>query len=201
MKERAVNQEETSKRWEQYGLPKELVGKTFLDVGCWGGQFCVEAVNRGAGQAVGIDIVQNAHVDNAIDDPISFLQMDVFSPHFLTLPRFDVVLCAGVLYHTPDPVGLLTRLKAVVSDNGTLYLETVIIPEQDYMIYCESDSYDNNFSNWFVPSLNTVTNLLEDVGFEFSHFVLFEPRAMFVSQVQQMVLPSKYLPRKKGYMK
>ena len=43
-------------RWEQFRLPVELAGKSFLDVGCWEGVHCAEAVRRGADSVVGLDI-------------------------------------------------------------------------------------------------------------------------------------------------
>ena len=35
-------------RWEQFRLPVELAGKSFLDVGCWEGVHGAEAVRRDA---------------------------------------------------------------------------------------------------------------------------------------------------------
>ena len=43
-------------RWERYRLPVELEGRSFLDVGCWEGVHCADAVRHGSPDVVGIDV-------------------------------------------------------------------------------------------------------------------------------------------------
>ena len=42
-------------QWRAHGLPERLDGKSFLDIGCWEGDICVEAMRRGAKDVVGVD--------------------------------------------------------------------------------------------------------------------------------------------------
>ena len=199
--ERAVNSIVVEKLWDIYQLPVSMKGKTFLDVGCWGGQFCVEALNRGAVQAVGVDSVHSSNMDRVeASGNVSFMLMDVFSPHFLTLPRFDVVLCAGVLYHVPTPVDLLLRLKAVVADGGKLYLETAV-GEGNGFVFQNNDDFDGNFSNWFIPDITTLGLLMGSLGFSLGDCDFVDAgRAIFTAYVTELELPKKFLPRKTEYM-
>ncbi|MGH7715266.1 MAG: methyltransferase domain-containing protein [Vulcanimicrobiaceae bacterium] len=87
-------------QWEQHGLPSDLSGRTFVDVGCWEGNICAEATKRNAASALGIDYCTSPDLArNQQKYDFGFIQMDVFSEKFLELPEFDIVHCAGVLYH------------------------------------------------------------------------------------------------------
>src|SRR3954469_6566143 len=81
-------------RWERFRLPVELEGRSFLDVGCWEGVHCAEAVRRGASETVGVDICTGRELKRNVERyGFDFIQLDVFGESFLGLGRFDVVLC------------------------------------------------------------------------------------------------------------
>jgi 2-polyprenyl-3-methyl-5-hydroxy-6-metoxy-1,4-benzoquinol methylase len=46
-----------------------------------------------------------------------------------TVSPHEVVFCSGVLYHVPNPILTLARLRALCAD--TLILDTATIPERD----------------------------------------------------------------------
>lgn len=206
---RASDLKETEARWRLYKLPSDLIGQNFLDVGCWGGGFLVEAHNRGADLAVGVDSVrtlipevENVVTETKLDDSVFFYQMDIFSPHWFSLPRFDCVLCAGVLYHVPDPVGFLHRLKAVMTDKGVLYLETALHSKTDNIsLYAHEDFVDNNWSNWFIPTAGWLLTVTQEIGLrQVDGFPLSGGRGVFKFELSNW-MPRKFLPRKRGYMK
>ena len=92
--------------WNGYKLPECIDGKSFLDVGCWEGLMCAEALRRGASFALGIDYCTSPDLTRAMrEHGFQFLQMDIFSEKLLELPEFDLVHCAGVLY----PSRILSR--------------------------------------------------------------------------------------------
>ena len=43
--------------------------------------------------------------------------------------RFDVVLCCGLLYHLDEPFGFLRTLRAITNDEGLLFVDTHVAPE------------------------------------------------------------------------
>lgn len=142
---------ETSRRWNQYELPEDLTGKTFLDVGCWAGGFCVEALRRGAKKTMGIDMVKSDLVSHLQKiQPFNFLLCDIFSEKFLEIPSFDIVLCAGVLYHVESPISLLFRLKMKVLEK--IIIETEIVEDDRFhdipiLRFFPENSLDDNYSN------------------------------------------------------
>lgn len=191
------------KRWDLYELPARMDDDTFVDVGCWAGGFLHEAVIRGAERAVGVDSARSPGLNLVLDgsDKIDFVQMDVFSPHWFSLPRFDWVLCAGLIYHVLNPVGLLHRLKTVMKDGARLFVETAVrAGEHPTFSFCAGRSFDDNASNWFIPTPSALFQMTDEIGLIHENsFMLEANRAIFEFSLGGM-LPTKYLPRKVEYM-
>ena len=93
---------------------RDLSGVRILDLGCHEGAFAIEFAKRGA-DVVGIDArasnIEHAHFAASViglDDQMAplgccrFQVLDVRS--LLSLEHFDVVLCAGILYHRRHPM-------------------------------------------------------------------------------------------------
>lgn len=94
----------------------ELAGKSVLDVGCNEGFFSLQMARAGA-QVLGIDIdsqrVAKARFVQGLlgmDAPLRFDVMDIYSPQFSALPRFDLCLCLGFIHRVPDPYRAIASL-------------------------------------------------------------------------------------------
>lgn len=110
-------------------IPADLSGKRVLDIGSWDGYWALEFTRRGA-HVECLDLWSDAGV---------FKQFQFVSAHFgcewpyyhhdvqaldeVLAGTFDVVFCAGVLYHLRYPLATLERLRRVTRD--MLILETV----------------------------------------------------------------------------
>lgn len=111
-------------------------GRRFVDVGClWKvhGAYAFRAAERGAAEVIGVDV--SAATPEFLAEngrrggPVRFVQGDVNDPALIEqVGACDVVFCSGVLYHVPNPVWALERLRALC--RGTLILATAAIPEQ-----------------------------------------------------------------------
>ncbi len=115
-------------------LPRDLVGKKVLDIGCWtGGTSLLLA-------AMGADVVAIEEVRKYVD-ALTYLRdsfgVSNLEPRRLSLyecsgpefqDRFDLVLYAGVLYHVTDPVLSLRIVFDSLRDSGVCLLETAAIP-------------------------------------------------------------------------
>ena len=67
-------------KWQRYSLPEDMTGKTFLDVGCWEGVNCAEAMTRGAKRVVGVDLCTSEPLrENVERYGFEFVQLDVLS--------------------------------------------------------------------------------------------------------------------------
>lgn len=155
-------------RWERFRLPVELEGRSFLDVGCWEGVHCAEAVRRDAADVVGIDICSGPElVANVGRYGFDFLQMDVFGESFAGLGRFDVVLCSGLLPTAQSPALLLSRLRTVTAE--LLVLEspiTTLGANEPMMLFQGGDDGSPNRAQWWAPNLACLERMLAAAGFE-----------------------------------
>ncbi len=157
---------ESHNNWDRYGLPADMSGKTFLDVGCWEGVNCAEATRRGAAQVVGVDLCTSGPLRRNVKEfGFEFVQMDIFSEKWLELDDFDVVLCGGVVYHVENVISLLFRLRRVTRE--LLYVETKIADlnaQKPIMLFKASDTAGNP-SNWWFPNELGLMEMMRTCGF------------------------------------
>lgn len=118
---------------------RDLSGVRILDLGCHEGAFAIEFAKRGA-DVVGIDArasnIEHAHFAASViglDDQMAplgccrFQVLDVRS--LLSLEHFDVVLCAGILYHltASDAVSVMRQISA--TGCSLAIIDTHVAPE------------------------------------------------------------------------
>jgi tRNA (mo5U34)-methyltransferase len=116
-------------------IPADLSGKTVLDIGAWDGFFSFEFERRGAKRVFavdtyawdhgGLDCFKAAH--EYFNSKVEYRRMDVHELDPRAIGTFDLVFCAGVLYHMRNPLTGLERIRSVTA--GQLILEThALIP-------------------------------------------------------------------------
>ena len=101
-----------------------LSGKHVLECGCGAGRFTEVLLGRGA-KVTSVDL-SNAVEANAQNFPVSethrIAQADILSLPFQKL-NFDLVLCLGVIQHTPNPEETIGQLYAQVRPGGLLVID------------------------------------------------------------------------------
>lgn len=109
-------------------IPKNLIGKRFLDVGCCGGFFSVVMAKRGA-IGIGYDISKFAvraaklHAKKAdVKKYISFKTGDAATMKLLG--KFDIILVKDVIEHIKDDVGFMRKLASLLAPSGRLIVTT-----------------------------------------------------------------------------
>jgi tRNA (mo5U34)-methyltransferase len=111
-------------------IPEDLSGMTVLDIGAWDGYFSLEFERRGAKRVLAIDTYAWDHgaldcfllVREHFNSKVEYRRMDVHDLSPDEIGRFDLVFCAGVLYHMRNPLIGLERIRSVTA--GRLILET-----------------------------------------------------------------------------
>ncbi|HYL73829.1 MAG TPA: class I SAM-dependent methyltransferase [Bryobacteraceae bacterium] len=105
-------------------LWESLSGKTILECGCGAGRFTEILLERGA-RVTSIDL-SNAIEANALTFPQSERhrcgQADITLLPFAPA-QFDVVVCLGVIQHTPSPERTVEALSRQVAPGGTLVID------------------------------------------------------------------------------
>lgn len=104
-------------------FPDDLQGRSVLDIGSKYGYFCFEALRRGAGHVVGLDVdPECVRKANLLADCLG-LAPTFRLADFETEPpeeRFDYVLCLNVLHHFQDPIAALERMSALARERLVL---------------------------------------------------------------------------------
>lgn len=196
--------------WNLWGLPESVAGLSFLDVGCWEGTMCLEATRRGASAVLGVDYCTSPEVIAAQEQHgLHFLQLDILSEKAMQLPEFDIVLCAGVLYHVESPLSLLFRLRKLCRLGGTLFLETTCLNTwgEPMMVFHPADSFDGNPSTWWTPTQSCLLAMLTEVGFD-AVTVTHKTESLPIGRICVAARPTrspenmsaKILPRRPAFM-
>lgn len=92
-----------------------IEGKSVLDIGCFLGYFCHEAVRRGASRVVGIDVdedrlSQARKIADCLGMDIEFRLLDIETGDLAE--QFDVVLMLNILHHLRNPITVLDKVIA-----------------------------------------------------------------------------------------
>jgi tRNA (mo5U34)-methyltransferase len=162
------------------GLPDSFEGLRVLDIGAYDGHYSFEAARRGAKEVVAADHFVWTWPGNTARDNFDFVRdalgmndvvrdvtvrVEDMTPEIVG-GEFDVVFFYGVLYHAPDPLGYLKRVRAVT--RGEVLIETVVdllhVP-RPALAYYPGAYLNNDGSNHFGPNMMAVKGLLEDAGF------------------------------------
>jgi SAM-dependent methyltransferase len=114
---------------------RHAAGKTFCDVGCmWkvNGRIAFVAEEAGATSVTGVDVVEASPEFRAEHEArgsrVRFIQGDLHDERTLAeVGPHEVVWCSGVLYHAPNPVLTLQRLRELTTE--LLILQTMTLPE------------------------------------------------------------------------
>jgi tRNA (mo5U34)-methyltransferase len=173
-----------------HALPRDLRGKSVLDLGCNAGFYSFEMKRRGAARVVGVDSDERylaqarlaAEVLGMTD--IEWRRLDVYRVAELG-ERFDLVIFMGVLYHLRHPLYALDLLHEHVVGDRLLFQSMLrgsdeIAPvapdypfeetaqfEQDGwpLMYFVEHAYAGDETNWWIPNRACVEAMLRSAGF------------------------------------
>ena len=116
-------------------MRRHAAGKTFCDVGCmWkvNGRIAFVAEEAGATAVTGVDVMDATPEFEAErarrSSQVRFVRGDLHDPATVAdVGPHEVVWCSGVLYHAPNPVLTLQRLRGLTTE--LLILQTMTLPE------------------------------------------------------------------------
>jgi tRNA (mo5U34)-methyltransferase len=171
-------------------LPRDLSGKSVLDIGCNAGFYSIEMKRRGAGRVLGIDsderyLAQARLASETLGfDDIKFEQLDVYDVGALG-EKFDLVIFMGVLYHLRHPLLALDLIREHVAGDLLLFQSMqrgskhALELDEDYefaetSIFFESSfpklhfierQYSHDWTNWWVPNRACTEAMLRSAGF------------------------------------
>jgi 2-polyprenyl-3-methyl-5-hydroxy-6-metoxy-1,4-benzoquinol methylase len=174
-------------RWESLGehVPA-LNDKRVLDVGSNAGYDPFMFKLRGAKEVVACEpfpfIHQARFLESIYHAGVDFRQIGWQQLEPEEHGLFDLVHCNGVLYHEPNPIGMLLRLRSMLADDGEMLFGSMLhaSAEQSEYIRFVPDAYAGDRTWWFVPGRLAMRWMLEVTGFEVRELILSEgPRGEF----------------------
>ena len=171
-------------------LPRDLTGKSVLDIGCNAGFYSVEMKRRGADRVLGIDfdekyLAQARYAAEISGHDIEFRLLSVYDLARLG-ERFDVVIFMGVFYHLRHPLLALDLIREHVADDLLIFqsmqrgASEVDQIRTDYDFF-ETDQFDRpgfpkmhfiehrysgDPTNWWSPNRACTEAMLRSAGFE-----------------------------------
>lgn len=157
-------------KWDRV-LPhiSNLENKKVLDVGCGSGYHLFRMHACQASQVIGIDptalFFYQFHCFKQYLDNINVHFLPIGIEDMPASGYFDTVFSMGVLYHRPDPIKFLKELKAQLTTNGELVLETLVIDGDENTVLVPTDRYAQMRNVWFIPSVKALTLWMKRIGF------------------------------------
>jgi SAM-dependent methyltransferase/predicted O-methyltransferase YrrM len=174
-------------RWQSLGpLIDDLTGKRVLDVGSNAGYDPFMLKLRGADEVVACEpfafIQQARFLESIYQTGIDFREIGWQKLDPTEMGRFDLIHCNGVLYHEPNPLGMLLRLRSMINDDGEMLFGSMLHASGDQSEYIRfvPDAYAEDKTLWFVPGRLAMRWMLEVSGFEVEELLVSEgPRGEF----------------------
>ena len=160
------------------GMPASFEGLSVLDIGTYDGWYAFEAARRGAADVLATDefvwtwpeLTARSNFEFVREHTGLNVRDQLISVENLTPEAiggvFDVTFFFGVLYHAPDPLGYLKRVRSVTGKYALI--ETVVDMlhiDRPALAYYPGDYLNSDASNHFGPNLLALVGLLQDAGF------------------------------------
>ena len=160
---------------EMGGLQEDLTDQAIMDVGCWTGGMSlllsamgarVHALEEVQMYASAAEYLAKSFGASVIVESRSLYDIQPTAVN-------DTVILSGVLYHVSDLVLALRIMYGCLKEGGTCLIETEVTADEGLVCrYCGPTKAIGNKQdrtrqrwNWLVPSVDTLRQMLTDVGF------------------------------------
>jgi tRNA (mo5U34)-methyltransferase len=165
--------------FELASLTNDLTGKTALDIGTSNGGAAFLLERLGADRVVAVDIYPPGwfgfdELREFLGSEVEYVQGTTYDlSRALRHEAFDIVLFWGVLYHLRHPLLALDEVRAVVSPDGEVSIETAVcdgdvplVADSSLARFHRRDELAGDPSNWFVPTVACLKDWCSSSGLE-----------------------------------
>ena len=179
-------------------IPRNLSGKTVLDIGAWDGFFSFEFERRGAKRVMAIDtyawdkgglecfLFAREHLKSKVEHQ----RLDVHDLSPRDVGMFDLVFCAGVLYHLRHPLLALEKIRSVAADQLILESHQLIPALHEHVpvirLFPGDDNAVRGHSPGGFPTKAWVLNAIKAAGFARSE-VIYSTNTRWLKKLTALV--------------
>jgi tRNA (mo5U34)-methyltransferase len=148
----------------------DLRDKVVGDIGCNNGYYLFRMQSQNPTKLIGFDpsaiyYSQFQFINHFIQSDITYEMLGVeHVEHYEH--KFDTLFCLGVLYHRPDPIGMLKSLRKGLSNDGELFLDTFMIDGEEDICLTPRERYSKIGNIYFIPTINALKNWCYRAGFD-----------------------------------
>ncbi|MEA2012989.1 MAG: tRNA 5-methoxyuridine(34)/uridine 5-oxyacetic acid(34) synthase CmoB [Verrucomicrobiota bacterium] len=145
-------------------------GAKIADIGCNNGYYMYRLLSKNPELVIGLDPTMHVHYQyrflNSLK-PEEKIFGELLGIEHISYYRefFDVIFCMGILYHKPDPVGMLRDLYSALTPGGRLIIETQGIPGEEPVALFPEKRYAKAPGSYFIPTLKCLTNWIKRAKF------------------------------------
>ena len=108
-----------------------LKNKTVLEIGCGSGRF-TEHIVKFAKECVSIDM-SSAIYYNVARGSNNLMLIKADFTKLLANKKFDIIICRGMLQHTPDPFKSIEKLYEFSNTNGEVFFDIYPLPKIGFL--------------------------------------------------------------------
>ena len=158
--------------WNKLKLGEDLRGLRALDVGASDGFFSRSLRQCGA-DVVSVDYRDKTTngfgvMERLYGEAFDYRRTNVYDMKPSELGTFDVILFLGVLYHLPDMMGALARLRSLA--RGKIYIEShsenEFCPDVAAARYYVHDTLNKDWTNFWAPNRLCLLDMIFDSGWD-----------------------------------
>jgi tRNA (mo5U34)-methyltransferase len=158
-------------KWNRFiDFIRPLKNRHILDIGSSNGYYMFRMAHHEPSMVMGIEpyscfffqfmlLNSFAGIKNIFTVPLRF--EDTIS----IKKKFNTAFCMGILYHRRSPIDFLMQIRNMLTSDGELVLETLIIEEESHIALIPEDRYAKMPNIYFIPTINVLMSWLKYSGF------------------------------------
>lgn len=150
---------------------KPLKKRHVLDIGSSSGYYMFRMAHHEPAMVMGIEPYATFYFQFILLNSIAGIE------NIFTLPlrfedivpvrkKFNTVFCMGILYHRRSPVDFLMQIRNMLTSDGELVLETLIIEGEENIALVPDDRYAKMPNIYFIPTIGVIFSWLKHSGFK-----------------------------------